>query len=97
MKKLKIVEIGQYNSYKLQTDDGKMVRLILEFYSMPKPKVGDEFFIDEKLLDRSSEYFVQPYAFEKTDIKLNDVQNDDIEIAVLKTENKTIVLKRLYG
>ena len=72
--------------------------LLLEFYEMDLPKVGDVLVLADKLLDRRSRDFVQPYAFTPTteeEVKARNIDREDL--AGLNTGNKNIILKRLYG
>lgn len=103
MKLLQITEIGIYGSYYLRAvDDKQEHKLIFEFYNLEeKPRVGDYLIMPPELLDRRSKSFSQPYAF-SADLQsrygrdLEDM-NMDTEIAVLTSDNRGILLKRLYG
>ena len=97
MKKFKIEKVMTHNCYVLKEND-KTEELILEFYGLAKPKAGDFLLINEKLLNRKSIEFTQPYAFELTDISQEMIETlNDKEYAVLISENKTYSLKRIYG
>jgi len=93
-----IKEILDYNAYKLRTKD-KEYNLVLEFYGVDKPNVGDMLLIHELLLDPKWENYTQPYAFEvKTDVSLKKIKDDNNEeFIVLRTRNKNYALRRIYG
>lgn len=95
MEKLKVIGVRQYGEYLLQNEKSEIISLILEFYGVENPNINDLLFINEKLLDRSSEYFVQPYAFTLYDE--NDVRMIEEDIAGMVKDGKHIALKRVYG
>lgn len=95
MEKLKVVGVRQYGEYLLQNEKGEIISLILEFYCVENPNINDLLFINEKLLDRSSEYFVQPYAFTRYDESDSRLIEEDI--AGMIKGGKHIALKRVYG
>lgn len=95
MEKLKVIGVRQYGEYLLQNEKGEIISLILEFYGVENPNINDLLIINEKLLDRSSEYFVQPYAFTLYDE--NDVRMIEEDIAGMVKDGKHIALKRVYG
>lgn len=96
MKQLKIQKVLKYNTYLLENENEKF-ELTLEFYGVLKPKEGDVFKVHEKLLDKNSIKFTQPYAFELTDISQEMIEELNEEYAVLYSENKVYTLKRIYG
>lgn len=74
-------------------------RLLFEFYNVSEPKSDDYIIIHKDLLDRKSELFAQPFAFElcvdKTFDEIKKLNNT--EYAVLVTKDNKYVLKRVYG
>lgn len=74
----------------------KRVELVLQFYGIDAPKVGDHIFLHESLLDKKNKNFTQPYCFELFEGDFPQ-KEFDAEFAVLKTDDKVFVLKRVYG
>jgi len=99
MIKLKIVKIDTYNYCLLDSKKNKY-NLILRFYGLEKDvEVNDYIYICEKLLDKSYEGYCGSYSFGQLDDtcgKDNVLPYDDDFLAV-KTKDKNILLKRLYG
>ena len=64
-----------------------------------KPKVGDKILIHEKLLDKKSNVYTQPYAFEKQEhLDPNYVRElNDTEFIVVGNNDKHYAFKRIYG
>ena len=85
------------NSYILS--DGKNeIELMLEFYPQIQILIGDKILMHEKLLDRNSKYYTQPYAFEITNFPNELVkEKNSSEYIVISSNNKMITLKRIYG
>ncbi len=97
MVKLQILEIKDFNEYVLYDSKNKTkTSLILEFYEMDKPNVKDFLFLHESLLNKNSENFAQPYAFKPIDNK-NDNRFYEPDYAGLHTDEKDIILERIYG
>ncbi len=100
MRKLEIKKINKFNSYLFEDAENKCnIELILEFYGLDKPTVGDKLLIHEELLNTKSPEFTQPYAFE-LDKEINSKQVKDLnmkEFVVLRKNNKNYTLKRIYG
>ncbi len=97
MEALKILEIGKYNSYVLEEiHSKKRYNLILEFYGIKNPEVGDSIIINSKLLDPKFEGYCQPYAFESCKKSLSEF-GEETEYIVLHSKNEDIVLQRVYG
>lgn len=96
MKYFVIEKCLEFNQYVLKNDKEK-IQLSLEFYGVQKPVEGDSIAIHENLLNTQSKYFVQPYAFEKTENYPSKLENLNEEFALLKISGNTCVLKRIYG
>ena len=97
MVKLQIIRTDAYNKYLLlNTKTQANLSLILEFYGVNSPTVGDIIAINEKLLDPSYEGFCQPYAFKLCENKVS-MPKDDAEYVALKSGKFSYVLKRIYG
>lgn len=78
-------------------ESGKTYRLMFQFFGIDAPKPNDQLSLSDKLLDEKYEGFCQPYAFGVADKKELATCQDKTNYAVLKTEKKIIVLRRLYG
>lgn len=97
MVKLQIIGTDAYNKYLLlNTKTQANLSLILEFYGVNSPTVGDIIAINEKLLDPSYEGFCQPYAFKLCENRAT-MPKDDAEYIALKSGKFSYVLKRIYG
>ena len=95
-KRLKIKEKKDNNEYILEDlKTGEIYSLILEFYDISMPKVNDTLVLSEKLLDKKSSIYCQPYAFTLFNNDFKDIHRNDI--AGLITSSEKIVLKRIYG
>lgn len=100
---LKIKEIKEYNEYILHDElTNKDYRLILEFYGIDSPQVGDFLLLHKNLLDPQNQWYSQPYAFEiltddDSSLKEESSKIKDIDLAALSTKDKKYVLKRIYG
>ncbi|MGN1200957.1 MAG: hypothetical protein ACI4R8_01650 [Candidatus Caccovivens sp.] len=97
MIQLKVKEIKTNGEYVLQEKDGQTQSLILEFYDITPPVVGDTLFVHRNLLNRSSKKFTQPFAFEPLSVENENQKVDDEEMIGLHTQNGDVVLKRIYG
>lgn len=77
----------------------KEIELQIEFYGINKPKENSCLLLNEKLLDKNSNEFTQPYSFElqqhKNKLTKRELYNS--EFAVLEENNKYYILKRIYG
>lgn len=93
----KIIKCLDNNEYAIKCGED-VHNLVLEFYGMENPIVGDELIINEILLDNNWENFSQPYAFEKIAINpLNVSKLHNNDLIILKTKDKLCTLKRIYG
>lgn len=95
MEKLKVIDIKEYGEYLFENEKGEKLSLILEFYGVGNLEINDKLLINKKLLDRSSELFVQPYAFTRYDESDSRLIEEDI--AGMIKGGKHIALKRVYG
>lgn len=95
MKVFNIVNVGEFGKFSLAQKDSKVVHsLIMEFYGIPAPEVGDSILINEKLLDKNYEGYAQPYAFK---LDGGAIRNEDTEKIAVHKQGKNYVLKRVYG
>lgn len=95
MKILNVVNVGKFGRFDFVDKNSKTVHsLIMEFYDIPTPEVGDCILINEKLLDKNYEGYAQPYAFK---FDGGAMKNDDIEKIAVHKHGKNYVLKRVYG
>lgn len=81
-------------TYTLRSEDDKIESLIFEFYGGITPEIDNILCFNEKLLDRRSESFCQPYAFLLTQ---QDEYIDDGEYLALRQNGQNYILKRVYG
>lgn len=92
----KIKQCLPNNVYVIEAFSNK-VELVLEFYGMDSPRVGDCLVLHKNLLDNSSPNFTQPYCFEVGDKRIVRENDLDEETAILRSGGKFYVLKRIYG
>jgi hypothetical protein len=99
MTKLTIKEINKFNEYVLEDKDKNNYSLIMEFYDVQKPEVGDTLLLHENLLNKNSAEYSQPYSFGALDNKCGREKSllTETEIIGLQYKNKKIMLKRIYG
>ena len=94
MEELKIVEVKEFNEFVLESRTGRY-NFTIEFYDMPKPKVGDVLILSENCLDTKSPDFVSMLQFEVLDEK-NIKKFKESDIMALHTKNKDYILHRIY-
>lgn len=100
----KIKKCLPFNAYLLEIEKGQTkfkkentFELVIEFYGMDKPKENSYLLINEKLLDKNSSEYTQPYSFELCKTKIKKEELIDSNYAILKVENKNLLLKRICG
>ena len=95
---LTVKEVKEYGKFSL-VGENVNIDLVLEFFDVNKPKVGDKILMHERLLNRNSSIFTQPYSFKRTlDYEAEEIKYmEDMEYAVLKVGKDYISLKRVYG
>lgn len=87
-----------HNVFLLQPEQGAQQTLVLEFYGVPAPQVGDGLLIHESLLDTHSAEYTQPYAFELDDVDPQFVKDaNDPTHVLLNAQGKIFALRRIYG
>ena len=96
MAKLKVLETGLNCLYVFEEESKKQISLQLELYGTSKLTKGDVVNICDKLLDRSSVDFVQPYAFEKCDLADFSKLSKN-EKMIVERGGEKVLLKRIYG
>lgn len=96
MAKLTVLEIEPHNIYVFEKENKEQFSLQIELYGTPKLKIGDVINVCDDLLDKSSANFVQPYAFEKSDITEFSALPKHEKMIVETKDGKTL-LKRIYG
>lgn len=93
----KITKCLDFNAYQIQYGNKECV-LVMEFYGIDTPKIGDELQMSEILLDKNWKNYAQPYAFEKIAINPMNVEKlDNSDLIVLKTKEDIFALMRVYG
>ncbi len=95
MERLKIKKIDKYNVYILQCGN-RTYSFTLEFYNMPKPRVGDVLIFPKSYLDINSADFVYFLCFQPFDGTITKGINKN-DIAGLCTKDKNYCLLRIYG
>ena len=93
-----VTKVLQHGAFELKSDS-KEFHVVLEFYGVNTPQVGDKILIHEKLLDQHWEGYKQPYAFQViTDVYPKQVlAENSTEFIVLGTKTDNYTLKRIYG
>lgn len=91
----KIIEKKKYNEYILKVGS-KEISLVLEFYGVDV-SMGDSIILDEKLLDKNSRGYVEPYAFEMLGVLSKNIKLPNTDFAVLSTKDGDKMLRRVYG
>ncbi len=87
-----------HNVYRLQLENGTQQTLVLEFYDVATPQVGDGLLIHESLLDTHSAEYTQPYAFALDDVDSQFVKDANRPThALLNAQGKIFTLRRIYG
>lgn len=79
--------------YTFLSEDNQNYELMIEFYGIDAD-VDDVVLFNEILLDRNSESFCQPYAFELTN---SQDYIDNGEFMALRKNGINYILKRVYG
>ena len=94
---LKILGIEKNKYTLLDEQKNELHSLYFEFYGIDKPKINETISFDGKFLDKRWESFAQPYAFEVVKDGKDYDEKNKIEYAVLTTDKKNILLRRIYG
>lgn len=94
---LKILEIKKAGVLVLQEKESeKIFELMFQFFGV-NANVSDTIILNEKLLNPNFEGFIQPYAFEKCDKKVEEI-DAGTEFSVLhKMSGENLVIQRVYG
>lgn len=97
MVECEIIKCLEYNEFIVKCGE-KTHNIVLEFYGVDNPVVGDKLIVNEILLDKSWENYSQPYAFETIAINpLNVEKLNNNDLVVLKTKDNIYALQRIYG
>ncbi len=99
MVKLKIINKDNY-LYKLVDDRENNYEFSFEFFDIESsPEIGDYISISAELLNPSYAGYSTLYTFGSLDNPCgkSNIDSNDIDVIKVITENKEIVLKRLYG
>lgn len=97
-KKFVINEVLDYGQYLLVDERGKEQVLSFQFYELPSLAKGDEIYFDEKLADKTSLEFTQPYSFIKSsreEILSLSVPRE--EVGGIKCKGETFFIRRIFG
>ncbi len=101
MKRLIIKEITNNNFFLLEDEKSNKEELIFEFFSEVKPEKNDLIYLDEKIINKKSIYFTQPFSYELLgegiNIMKNYVDKNPTEYLILFKKNKKLIYKRIYG
>ena len=99
MIKLKIIKIDAHNYY-LKDSKNNKYSVGLRFYGLENDvEVNDYIFICEKLFDQNYDGYCGIYSFGLLDDQCgkDNVLPYDEDFLAIKTKEKNIILKRLYG
>lgn len=91
----KIIEKKKYNEYILKVGS-KEISLVLEFHGV-NVATGDSIVLDEKLIDKKSIDYVEPYAFEMYGFASKTTKLPNADFAILSTKDGDKMLRRVYG
>ena len=97
---LKILDKNENDEYVLKEQkSGKTHTLTFVFYDVKAPEVGNLVQIHEKLLDKNSKEFSQPYYFGDLDDPTGRAVErlKDEEIVCLHMNGEKVICKRLFG
>lgn len=94
---LEITKVENHKYFLFCKECDLMFTSLFEFYGITSPKVGDTISLDEKLLDPYFEGYCQPYAFELVHNRNDFDENKKTEFAILCTNDKKYLLRRIYG
>lgn len=102
IKTYKIVRKMEYNQYVLMDieDNKKNYTLMLEFIGVQEIGLGDTLTLNSLLLDSSWEGYTQPYALQKVEYSMDDIENGLVkkeDLVGLEIGGKKILLQRVYG
>lgn len=100
MIKFEVIDKKDFDTYILKNiESGREHSIMFVFYGGVRLDIGDEISLPIELTNRNYEGYAQPYCYEVTTKKLEElidvVQRKDF--AIIKSNNKTIFLKRIYG
>ena len=97
MKKYKVKNKLEYGVFVLERE-GEEFKVMLEFLGVDEPVIGEEIAFSEELLDKTSKYYTQPYAFMYDEnILIDEVKFNKKECLTIFRNDKNLVLKRIYG
>lgn len=85
------------NDYVLLGENDALYVVTLCFQDVDAPKVGDKLLIDINLLDKDSQSYSPPYTFGKIDSEYGNSEKIKENFIYIKSKDKTIEYKRLFG
>ena len=101
MKVLKVLQLGEYGEINfIDIKTSKEYTFVMQFLDDKySPKIGDEFYIHESLLNPSYEDYNEMYTFGDLDSKYGRAIKDenDVNLISIVQNKKRYDLKRVYG
>lgn len=97
MIELEITKVENHKYYLFCKEYNENYALFFEFFGITIPKTGDKISLDEKLLDPYYEGYCQPYSFEVVERRSEYDTSKKIEFAILYSNDKKHLLRRIYG
>ena len=98
MVSLKVKEVLEYGEYSVESKTMQTV-IGLDIYGLKRLNVGDSLMIHEDLLNKTNPNYTMPLFFEITEEKTAKTakEENNIEYGAVKTNGKTLAIKRIYG
>ena len=101
MAQLQVLDVNpNYRCTCKNLQDGTTTDLVIALHStkgVNYPKIGDKITLDDRLLNKSSINYVEPYSFELEQTIDKFEWNVELEDLLLTRHNKKYLFKRIYG
>lgn len=97
-RKFVVKEVLDYGQYRLVDEREREEVLSFQFYELPVLTNGDEIYFDEKLADKTSLEFTQPYSFIKSsEEEILSLSVPREEVGGIKCKGETFFIRRIFG
>ena len=95
---LTIKDVLKHKEYRVHTKTTDFM-IYLDIYGLNLLNTGDKLMLHEDLLDESNENYTMPLFFEinKEKTAKEIKQENNKEFGVIRTNGKTLAIKRIYG